>query len=204
MLGGISVAAIVANPNVVGITVVVVFLLLSTAMLVRRSRRLGWLLLFGLVGGVLELWADWLHVSYLHSLVYTSYFGFKIFESPSYMPLGWCVTILQFGYLALRLSQFWPQSLVIGVLALLGMSLPPWYEELAAPAQAWHYTSKGIMLSHTPVWIILTYGGCMFCIATLALWAYREGAWGRAIVAGIFAGAGITFSALFWFSLLGR
>jgi hypothetical protein len=203
-LAGIIIGAIAANPNAFGITVIVVFVLLLVAWAVTRSPRVGWLLVFGLVGGILELWADWLHVTHLHSLVYTSYFGFKLFESPSYMPLGWCVTIVQFGYLALRLSEFWPTPLTVAVLSLLGMSLPPWYEELAAPAQAWHYTTRGIMLSHTPLWIILTYGGCMFFISTLALWSYAPHAWGKAIVGGICTGAGIMFSAVFWFSLLGR
>ena len=59
------------------------------------------------------------------------------------------------------------------------------------------------MLSHTPVWIILTYGGCMFAIATMALEFYRPRDWRRAVLAGIFAGAGIMFSGVLWFSLLG-
>lgn len=60
------------------------------------------------------------------------------------------------------------------------------------------------MLSHTQLWIILTYDGCMFSICTLALWSHVPRAWGRAIVAGIFTGAAIMFSAVFWFSLLGQ
>ena len=84
---------------------------------------------------------------------------------------------------------------------MLGMVLPPWYEEFAAGG-AWYYTTSGPMLSHTPVWIIFTYSGCMFAIATTPLPYYRPQGWGTAVVAGIFAGAGIMFSGVFWFALL--
>jgi hypothetical protein len=63
------------------------------------------------------------------------------------------------------------------------------------------------MLSNTPLWIVLTYGGCMFAIATLTLEFYRPPQrprhWGRAILAGLFTGAGFMFSGVFWYSLLG-
>jgi hypothetical protein len=36
------------------------------------------------------------------------------------------------------------------------------------------------MLSHTPLWIIFTYGGCMFAIASSAVLLYRPQAWARA------------------------
>ena len=82
------------------------------------------------------------------------------------------------------------------------MTLPPWYEEFAAPARAWYYPSHGVMLSHTPLWIIFTYGGCMFAIASSAVLLYRPQAWGRAVIAGLFTGAGIMFSGVIWFALL--
>ncbi|MGH7555703.1 MAG: hypothetical protein ACREMQ_22105 [Longimicrobiales bacterium] len=40
--------------------------LLISAWARSRSQRLGWLLLVGLVVGILELWSDWLHVVHLH------------------------------------------------------------------------------------------------------------------------------------------
>jgi hypothetical protein len=79
----------------------------------------------------------------------------------------------------------------------------PWYEEFAAPARAWYYTTGGPMLSHTPAWIILTCEGCMFAIATMALDFYRPRDGRRTVLAGIFTGAGIMLSAVLWFSLLG-
>jgi hypothetical protein len=79
--------------------------------------------------------------------------------------------------------------------------------EFAAPVKAWYYTSGGPMLSNTPLWIVLTYGGCMFDVATLALEFYsppqRPDHWDWAILAGLFTGAGFMFSGVFSFSLLG-
>jgi len=83
------------------------------------------------------------------------------------------------------------------------MLVPPWYEEFAAPARAWYYTTSGPQLSNTPLWIIFTYGSCMFSIAILAVVFYQPSAWGRAILGGLFTGAAIMFSGVFWFAMLG-
>lgn len=203
-LAGIVAGALLGSPSAFGVTALLVFGLLLVGAWVTRSARLIWLLPYGILVGVLELWADWVHVVYLRSLVYTDDFGFKLLASPSYMPIGWCITAVQFGYLALRLRQWWPAWRTVGLLVVLGMCLPPWYEELAFPAHAWYYPPGGPMLSHTPLWVIGTYGGCMFAIATAALVFYQPRAWGRAVVAGVFAGAGILLAGVFWFSLLGR
>lgn len=202
-MGGIVLGALLAQPLLFGINTFIVIGMLIVGWRATRSPRLAWLLLFGLVVGVLELWADWIHVTYFGSLVYTDYFGFRLLASPLYMPIGWWLTGVQFGYLGLRVAERWPRWKAVGLITVLGMSIPPWYEEFAAPAQAWYYTTSGLMLSHTPVWIVLTYGGCMFAIATMALEFYRPGDWGRAVLAGIFTGAGIMFSGVLWFSLLG-
>ena len=202
-LFGIGLGAIFGIPNFLGFTAIGVIVLLLTGWWFSGSQRLAWLLVFGLVAGILELWADWVHVTQIKSLVYTDYFGFPLLASPAYMPIGWWLTVVQFGYLALRLNERWPTWAAIGVVTLLGMSLPPWYEELAAPAKAWYYVPKGVMISHTPLWEILTYGGCMFGIATMALLNYRPQAWGRAVVAGIFAGGSFLLSGVFWYVLLG-
>jgi len=202
-MGGIVLGALLAEPRVFGIDALIVICALIVGGIVTRSPRLAWLLPFGLVAGALELWSDWVHVTYFRSLVYTDYFGFRLLASPSYMPVGWWLTSVQFGYLALRLAERWPRWQAIGLISVLGMTIPPWYEEFAAPAQAWYYTTSGPMLSHTPLWIVLTYGGCMFAIATMALEFYRPQSWGRAVLAGIFAGAGITLSGVLCFSLLG-
>jgi hypothetical protein len=202
-LSGIILGAILSNPNFLGMTAVLVILVLILGWFPTRSTRLAWLLVFGLIAGILELWSDWVHVTQIHSLVYTDYFGFKLLASPSYMPIGWWLTVVQFGYLALRLNERWPSWVSIGVVTLLGTSIPPWYEEFAASAKAWFYPPSGMMVSNTPLWVIFTYGGCMFGIATMALINYRPQAWGRAIIGGIFAGASFMLSGVFWYAILG-
>lgn len=202
-MAGCIAGGLLADPRLCGIAAFVTLGILVVGTIATRNPRLMWLLLFGLVAGVLELWSDWLHVEYLRSLVYLDYFGVKLLASPLYMPAGWWMTCIQFGYITLRLSDRFPKWVSVGLVSLLGMSLPPWYEEFAAPAGAWYYNPSPLMLSNTPVWIILTYGGCMFGIATMVLLCYRSGGWRRAVLGGFFTAAGFTFSAAFWFSLLG-
>jgi len=203
-MGGVILGAWLAEPRTFGITALAVISLLLGGWRVTQSRRLAWLLLFGLITGVLELWADWLHVVYFRSLVYTDDFGFRLLASPSYMPIGWWLTVVQFGYVGLRLLERWPPWMAVGLVSVLGMVLPPWYEEFAAPARAWHYMPSRLMLSHVPVWVIGAYGGCMFTIATMAWVFYRPQAWGRAVLGGIFTGAGLMFWGAFWFAWLGN
>lgn len=201
--GGIILGAILREPKLYGITSIVVILIIIVGTYLLRSPRLSWLLVFGLTAGVLELWSDWIHVASLHSLVYTDYFGFKLLESPSYMPIGWWLTCVQFGYIALRLSESWSNGIVVGIISIMGMLLPPWYEQFAKPARAWYYTTSHWLISNTPVWIILTYGGCMFGIAMMTLLCYSPNKWGRAITGGIFTAASFMLSAVFWYTLLG-
>lgn len=200
---GISIGAVLAEPRAYGITAFIVIAILFLGWVLTRSPRLSWLLLFGLVAGVLELWSDWLHVEHLGTLVYTDYFGAPLLASPFYMPVGWWLTSVQFGYITLRLSEHWSKWKAVGLVTLLGMSLPPWYEEFAAPARAWYYNPARVMLSNTPLWVIFTYGGCMFGIAVMTLLCYRPGGWKRAVVAGIFTGASFMLSGVFWFSVFG-
>lgn len=202
-LGGIMLGAVLSEPHAFGVTALVVILFLIVLWRVTRDQRLGWLLAFGLVAGILELWADWVHVAHFGSLVYTDYFGFKLLASPSYMPVGWWLTLVQFGYLALRFRDRWQPWIAVSLLTALGMTFPPWYEEFAHPAQAWHYTTSGPMLSNTPLWIILTYGGCMFAAAVMVLLWYRPRSWHRAVLAGIFTAAGMLLSGVIWYALLG-
>jgi len=202
-MGGVLLGAVLHAPHAYGVTALVVMVLLIVGWALSGSRRLAWLLPFGIVAGILELWADWVHVEHLGSLVYIDYFGFRLLASPSYMPVGWWLTVVQFGYVALRLADRWRPWQTVAAVTLLGMALPPWYEEFAAPARAWHYTTSGPALSNTPLWVVFTYGGCAFSIATAVLLLYRRGQWPRALAGGFFTGAGITFSGVFWFALLG-
>ena len=154
---------------------------------------------------MLGLWTDGLHVRYFGSLAYTDDFGFRLLASPSYVPLAWWLTVVQFGYVGLRLTDRWPSWMAVGLITVLGMVLLPGYEELAVAARAWYYTTNGLSLSHVPVWVILAYGGRMFTTATMAVVFYRPQTWGRAVLDGLFTGAGLMFWSVFWFaSLEGR
>jgi hypothetical protein len=202
-LVGIILGAIFANPAFIGVTAILVILVLLIGCRFYKSQRLAWLLVFGLLAGILELWSDWIHVTQIKSLVYIDYFGFRLLASPAYMPIGWWLTVVQFGYIALRLNERWPTWVAVGAVSLLGMSLPPLYEEFAAPAKAWYYPPSGVMISNTPLWVILTYGGSMFGIATMAVINYRPHAWGRAVIAGIFTAGMIMLSGVWFYTLLG-
>ncbi len=199
---GVVSAALLKDPRPIGISVFVIVPLLILAWQQTRSPRLAWLLIFGAVAGFGELWADWIHAEYFHSLVYLNYFGFKLLASPLYMPFGWWLTVVQFGYFALRLAERWRSSTAIMIITLMGMVLPPWYEQFAAPARAWYYTPHGMMLSHTPLWIIFTYGGCMFSIASAAILLYQAQSWSRAIIGGLFVSASFMFWGAFWFAII--
>lgn len=199
---GAASAALLEDPRPIGISVFIIIAVLIFAWLQTRSPRFAWLLVFGFVAGVGELCADWIHVEYLRSLVYTDYFGFRILASPSYMPFGWWLTVVQFGYLAQRLTNHLRTGIAIAIPTLLGMLIPPWYEQLAAPARAWYYNPHGIMLSHAPLWVIFTYGGCMFGVASAAILLYKPQSWSRAILGGFFASASFLFWGVFWFALL--
>jgi hypothetical protein len=201
--GGILLGAILREPRMYGITAIIVIIILIVGTYLTKSPRLSWLLVFGVTAGVLELWSDWIHVASLHSLVYTDYFGFKLLESPAYMPVGWWLTCVQFGYIALRLSEKWSDGVAVGAISIMGMLLPPWYEEFAKPARAWYYTTNHLLISNTPLWIILTYGGCMFGIAMMTLLCYSPNKWGRAIAGGVFTAASFMLSAVFWYTLIG-
>lgn len=203
-LAGVGLGALLANPKALGITSLIVISILLVGWHRTQSSRLAWLLIFGLVAGVVELLADWIHVEYFGSVVYTDYFGFRLLASPSYMPIGWWLTVVQFGYISLRLHERLSRWITVSIVSVLGMSFPPWYEEFASPAKAWYYTTDSLKISHTPVWVIFTYGNCMFVIAAIALLCYRPGSWRRAVSGGILTGCGFLFSSVLWFVLLGR
>jgi hypothetical protein len=76
-LGGISLGSASKEPKFLGYTALLVITILILGWVLTKSGRLAWLLIFGFVAGFLELWADWLHVTHLGSLVYTDYFGFR-------------------------------------------------------------------------------------------------------------------------------
>lgn len=203
ILAGTGLAGLLSTPTLFGVTALAAFGLQIGGMIVTRSERLRWLLVYGGVAGILELWPEWLQVQHLHTVVYTDYFGFRLLASPSYMPIGWCVFVVQFGYVALRLREAWPPWVVVTVAMLGAVVLALWLEGSAASARTWRFTAPTMALPSMPLFVLLTYVGSTFAITTLALTHYRPRFWGGAVLAGFFASAGITFWSVFWFALLG-
>jgi hypothetical protein len=93
-LAGILLGAVFRNPNFIGITAILAIVVLLLGWLRSRSTRLAWLFIFGLTASVLMLWSDWVHVTQIRLLIYTNYFGFQLLASPSYMPIGWWLTVV--------------------------------------------------------------------------------------------------------------
>ena len=137
------------------ITYLVALILVLTAV-IRKNTFLGYLILFGLVTGVVELITDWYHVAIFKSLVYDDLSFFPLLASPEYMPIGWMNVITQMSYIGWRLSQYLsvPQAMI--VLGVIGALSIPYYEEMAYIAGAWHY-QNAFMISHTPLWVFLAY-----------------------------------------------
>lgn len=152
------------------------------------SDRLAWLLVFGAVFGVLELAVDWYHVAQLGSFVYRDHGGLRVVASPWYMPLGWAGLVAQLGYGALWLSdRVESGAAVVAAAGVAGAVLPPWYEQFAATAGAWHYPRAAIRVLATPVWVMAGYGLTTATVAAAVLALHRPRDWWRAVVAGVVA-----------------
>jgi hypothetical protein len=154
----------------------------------RRDRFLGRLLLFGLIAGLAELPADaWLVLS-TRTLDYSIGRGPMLWRSPIWMPLAWEVVAVQFGYIGLRLWERYGNAGLF-LVSVLGAINIPFYEEMARRIDWWQYRGCK-MLSFTPWYIILGEFGIALALAVLAR-ILRAGGWGRAIAAGLAAGAAI-------------
>ncbi len=101
--GGIILGAILKEPRSYGFTAILVIVILIIGTYATKSPRLSWLLVFGFTAGILELWADWIHVASLHSLVYTDYFGFKLLE----------IAILYADWMVVDLRAVWVYRITI-------------------------------------------------------------------------------------------
>jgi hypothetical protein len=155
---------------------------------VRRDGLLARFLLFGVVVGLMELAADAWLVNYARTLDYSIGGGPMIWRSPLWMPLGWEVVAVQFGYIGLRLWERFGNAglLMIGLLGAINI---PFYEEMARRIHWWQYSGCR-MISFTPWYIIL---GEFFIAVALALLArmLRRGSWRDAILAGVTGGVSI-------------
>ncbi|MDX1686299.1 MAG: hypothetical protein R3275_13765 [Saprospiraceae bacterium] len=114
------------------------------------------LLLFGIIAGLIELFADcWL----VHS---TQTLFYPLDEptlacSPFYMPFAWAVVLIQVGYLGWLISGH--KSIWVSILAtaVLGLLFIPLFEHWANSAGWWVYRDTP-MIFNTPYYIILAEG----------------------------------------------
>lgn len=114
------------------------------------------LLLFGIIAGAVELFADcWLINSTL-TLVYPQDEP-MVACSPLYMPFAWAVVLVQVGYLGWLISGH--KSLGFSMLAtmVLGLLFIPLFEHWAFGAEWWYYRDTP-MIFNTPYYIIVAEG----------------------------------------------
>jgi hypothetical protein len=90
--------------------------------LVRRDALLWRFLLFGVVVGFVELFADAWLVDYTRTLDYSIGGGPMIWRSPLWMPLAWEVVAVQFGYEEMARRIHWLQYSGCHMI-----SFTPWY-----------------------------------------------------------------------------
>jgi hypothetical protein len=162
-------------------------LLISFALL-KRDALLGRFLLFGVIVGFVELFADAWLVDYTRTLDYSIGGGPMIWRSPLWMPLAWEVVAVQFGYIGLRLWEGFGK-LGLLMIALLGAINIPFYEEMARRIHWWQYSACR-MISFTPWYIIVGEFGIALVFALLAR-TLRAGSFVTAIIAGMAGGISI-------------
>ncbi|MEH0153787.1 hypothetical protein V6R21_06535 [Limibacter armeniacum] len=111
------------------------------------------LLVFALVAGFAELFADnWL-VNTIKILEYEK--GPSIMASPIYMPFAWATVLTQIGFVGWQKAKrmgMWKACLLA---AALGGLVIPLYEYSAYGACWWYYNDPGHMIFYTPYLIII-------------------------------------------------
>ncbi|MEL7004895.1 MAG: hypothetical protein AAFN93_19465 [Bacteroidota bacterium] len=121
--------------------------------LITKNQLLIKLLLFGLVAGILELWADHYSVATIKTLIYPP--GEDIIvSSPTYMPFSWCIALTQLGYYSLLLVRWKGMGLAMLIMAVSGGFYIPLYEHLAKHADWWYYQNCS-MIFNAPYYIII-------------------------------------------------
>ena len=159
------------------------------------------LMLFGLVVGFMELFADAWLVYATGTLDYSIGGGPMLWCSPIWMPIAWQIVVVQFGYIGLRLYEaMGVQGLVLtGVLGALNI---PFYEEMALRTHWWRYEHCRMIL-HTPWYIILGEFFIAMAIGRLAT-CIRQRSLVRIFSAGILGGVVILASYAISYLLIDR
>ena len=184
------------------------FLVLAVFLLVAGFSSHGFfarLLLFGVVAGFVELYADAWVISGLQCLDYPSpnalgHEAVQFWESPFYMPFAWTVVLVEMAFIGWRLPLFlvgrwgWVRGwrvIALGTVLcfLLGLSLIPLYEGIAKFATWWFYDCSVVSCFRgTTPWLIIIGEGLL--AAPLPLFAHLlvRRSWLTAVALGILEG----------------
>lgn len=120
---------------------------------IAKSRLVSLLLVFGLAGGILELFADNYSVVTINALNYPDT-GIKVASSPLYMPFAWANVFVQLGYYSLLLVRWKGLFVASIIMAFAGGLYIPFYESFAKNAEWWWYENVS-MIWDTPYYIII-------------------------------------------------
>lgn len=161
-LGWTSAAAITYTLLIVYISYAIV----SKNMVIRH------LIVFALVAGIVELWADNYSVSATSTLVYTN--GPSIWSSPAYMPFAWVMIFTQLGFYSKMIVKWKGIWWAIIALAIFGGIYIPIYEHLAANAHWWYYRYSRMFYS-APYFVIMAEAMMCISVPPLVNLAIRKG-----------------------------
>lgn len=132
------------------------FVLIAGYALWAKDTFLYRLLLFGILAGIIELFADCWLVRSTGTLVYENSEP-MIACSPLYMPFAWAVILIQVGYLGWLIAGHKPLWISMLATTLIGLLFIPLFEHLAKGAGWWYYKDC-LMIFNTPYYIILGEG----------------------------------------------
>ncbi len=163
----------------------------------RRDQLFARLLLFGVVAGFAELPADWFSVSH-GLLLYPPHEPF-LWTSPAYMPFGYSVVLVQWGFLARWFTARFGLGPAMALTGLLGGLNVPGYEFLARRSGYWEYHNVGMFFGAVPYYIA---AGEVLWNAALPMLARRieRASPGTIVLLGLLQGAIMYMS--WWLSFL--
>jgi hypothetical protein len=166
----------------------------------RRDPVLARWLLLGLIAGWLEIATDAWLVRNTRTLIYPQQEP-MVWDSPLYMPFAWTLVLTQLGVLGGWLAQRMSLLKATLVVAALGGSMIPFYEDLARSAGYWWYQDTP-MLMNAPLYIIVS----EFLLSLPLVWMYRVAVtrpWGVSVLLGAFAGLWMVPSVMIAWWLVG-
>ena len=158
------------------------------------------LLLFGIIAGFIELFADCWLVHSTMTLVYPQNEP-MIACSPLYMPFAWAVVLTQVGYLGWLISGHKPLWVSMLATMVLGLLFIPLFEHWAFGAEWWYYRDTP-MIFNTPYYIIAAEG--LICLVLPFFFkAQSHKKFSLAALFGIIQGFWIWAAYTFSFMILG-